>query len=133
MIVVLAGCFGIPLNERRMEKRDRYYQYAGTPVESFTHLGPFHSWAPIHKDELVVWTKLNDAYLIKVEPTCDDILFADRIIITQTANTVSQKFDFVKVDHWKCRIESIRPVDYLQMKKDKRRESVETKASAKGK
>ncbi|MBN1471217.1 MAG: hypothetical protein JW925_05520 [Syntrophaceae bacterium] len=118
VVFILAACSGIPLKERQMEKRDRYHEYAGASVESITHLGLFDGWTPIDKYELVVWTNINDAYLITVEPPCEDILFADRIRITKTGSTMYQKFDFVEVDRWKCRIESIQPVDYLQMKKD---------------
>ncbi len=129
-VILLAACSGIPLKERQTELRDRYHQYAGDPVDSITHLGSFDSWTPIGKHELVVWANINDAYLITVEPPCENILFTDHIGLTQTANRVSQRFDFVKVDHWNCRIKSIQPVDYLQMKKDMRRENAEPKAAA---
>ena len=129
-VIVLGACSGIPLKERQTELRDRYHQYAGAPVDSITHLGPFDSWTPIDKHELVIWTNINDAYLIEVESSCEDIMHADRIRLTRTGNTVYQKFDFVEVDQWKCRIKSIQPVDYLQMKKDQRRENTESKAAA---
>jgi hypothetical protein len=122
-VFVVAACSGIPLKERQMEKRDRYHRYAGDPVDSIIHLGPFDSWTPIDKYELVLWTNMNDAYLIKLESPCEDILFADRIRIRRTGSTLSQKFDLVEVDQWNCRIESIQPVDYRQMKRDMRRES----------
>ena len=123
MVFMLTACSGIPLKERRIEKRDRYHRYAGVPVESFTHIRSYDSWTPIDKRELVVWTSINDAYLIKIEPGCEDILFADRIVLPKVGNTVSRKLDFVEVDGMKCRITSIQPVDYLQMKKDMRREN----------
>ena len=129
VIVVLAGCSGIPLKERQAGQRDRYHQYAGSPVDHITHLGSFDSWTPIDKYELVVWASINDAYLITVEPTCGDVMFTDHIGLTQTAGTVSQKFDFVKVGHLKCRITSIQPIDYLRMKKDMRQENAEAAAA----
>ena len=129
MILVLTACSGIPLKERQAEQRNRYHRYAGPPVDHITHLGSFDSWTPIDKHELVVWANINDAYLITVEPSCEDIMFTDRIGLTQTHSTVSQKFDFVKVGHLKCRIKSIQPIDYLQMKKDMRQENAEAAAA----
>ena len=124
-VTALAACSGIPLKERQTAQRDQYHRYAGAPVDSITHLGPFDGWTPIDRYELVVWANINDAYLITVEPPCEDLQFTNRIGLTQTANRVSQKFDYVKVGHDNCRIKSIQPVDYLQMKKDMRQENSE--------
>jgi hypothetical protein len=68
----------------------------------------------------VVWTNINDAYLITVEPPCEDLMFANRIGLTQTAHTVNRRFDFVTTRHWKCMIKEIRPINYLKMKQDAR-------------
>ena len=122
-LVLLAACSGIPLKERQMAQRDRYHKYAGSPVNSFRSIGGFDGWTPIDKYELVLWTGVNDAYLITVEPPCEDLLFTDRIGLTQMSGTVYQKFDSVLVDHWKCRIESIQPVDYPRMKKERQQEA----------
>ena len=129
-LVLLAACSGIPLKERQMEQRDRYHKYAGPPVNSFSKIGGFDGWTPIDKYELVIWTGINDAYLITVEPPCEDLLFTDRIGLTQMAGTVHQKFDYVKVDHWKCRIKSIQPVDYLKMKRERRQEAKASEPAA---
>ena len=129
LVVVLAACSGIPLKDREMALRNRYHEYAGPPVKSYSHFGAYDGWAPIGQYELVVWTTINDAYLITVDPPCDDLMFANRISITQTADTVDQKFDFVKVGYSKCMIKSIQPVDYLKMKKAMRQESGEAKAA----
>ncbi len=127
---LLTACSGIPLKDRENAQRDRYHQYAGAPVDSFTYLGSYDGWTSIAEHELVVWTNINDAYLITVQPPCENLLFANRIGLTQTAHTVYQKFDFVKVGHWRCMIKSIQPVNYLQMKKDMRQKSADAKAAA---
>jgi hypothetical protein len=49
----------------------RYDAYAGRPVKSFTWLGHFDSWEPLGKDRLLVYTKPNEAYLLKVSGPCD--------------------------------------------------------------
>ncbi len=129
-VAVVTACSGIPLKDREAEQRDRYHQYAGPAVDSFTYLGSYNGWTAIDEHELVVWTTNNDAYLITVESPCENMLFANRIGLTQTSHTVYQKFDFVKVGRWKCMIKSIQPVNYLQMRKDMRQKSAEAKAAA---
>ncbi|HEX8784120.1 MAG TPA: DUF6491 family protein, partial [Steroidobacteraceae bacterium] len=49
----------------------RYSGYAGRPVRSFTWLGRFDSWEPLGKDHLLVYTRPNEAYLLKVSGPCD--------------------------------------------------------------
>jgi hypothetical protein len=67
-----------------------------------------------------------------VRPPCEDLQFAQRIGITQTANTISSRFDSV-VNHWRCQIAEIRPIDYLRMKRDLREESAQKAEKAQGK
>ncbi len=127
---LLTGCSGIPLKQRQDEQRARYEAYAGPPIEQFTYLGRYDSWQPIGTNELVVWTTINQAYLITVAPPCENLEFTNRIGLTQTANTVSARFDFVKVGHqWRCPIQQIRPVDYLRMRQDMRKETEAAKAA----
>jgi hypothetical protein len=128
---LLTACSGIPLQEREQAQRDRYEAYAGPPVDQFTYLGRYDSWQPIGTNALVVWTSINQAYLIKVAPPCDNLQFANRVGLTSTAGTVSARFDFVKVGHWRCPIQEIRPVDYLRMKQDLRKQTEEAQAVAK--
>ena len=127
---VLTACSGIPLKDRQDAQRARYESYAGSPIDSFTWLGRFESWEPIGTNEVVVWTTINQAYLIKVAPPCDNLEFVNRIGLTSTASTVSARFDFVKVGHWRCPIREIRPVDYLRMKQDMRKETEATKQAS---
>jgi hypothetical protein len=129
---LLTACSGIPLKEREDAERSRYEAYAGPPINQFTWLGRYDSWEPISPNELVVWTTPFQAYLIKVAPPCDNLQFVNRIGLTSTANTVSSRFDFVKVGHhWRCPIEEIRPVDYQRMRQDMRKQAQESKAADK--
>jgi hypothetical protein len=127
LVVSLAACSGIPLKERQDAQRAHYESYAGPPVDSFTWPGRYDSWQPIGTNELVVWTNLEQAYLIKVAPPCENLEFTNRIALTSTANTVSARFDFVKVGggRWRCPIQEIRPVDYLRM-----RQAIDSRAPA---
>lgn len=129
-LALLSACSEIPLNTRETKQAALYQQYAGPPVDGFTYLGRYDSWTSIGRYQLVVWTTPNDAYLITVRPPCTELPFAQHIGLTQTAHTVTQKFDFVLVGHDRCWIQSIQPVNYLQMKRDMRQKSADAKAAA---
>jgi hypothetical protein len=118
--VLITACSGIPRQERDHEELERYLQYAGPPVERITYLAHYDGWQSLGRYQLVLWTNINDAYLITVRPPCEDLQFADHIGVTKTAATIDARFDFILVRHWRCQIAEIRPIDYLRMKKDLR-------------
>lgn len=131
---LLAACSGIPLEQREAAERARFEAYAGKPVDHFTWLTRYEGWQPISHYQLVVWTDINKAYLVKVSPPCTDLMFARRIGLTSTANTVYAHFDVVTAEGWRCIIDTIRPVDYLRMQHDLReqRQAEKEKASRHG-
>lgn len=107
---LLAGCAtGPKLN---------YAEYAGEPVKSF-YLGNFDGWNAISRDQLVVWSGFNKAYLLRLAGYCPDLQFAHAIAITSTGNTVD-KFEKVIVGRDRCLINEIRPLDTKQMKEDRK-------------
>jgi hypothetical protein len=118
---MLAGCASL-----RKSQLD-YHEYAGEPVKSF-YMSNFDGWAPVSKDEVVVWSGINKAYLIKVSGYCPDLQFANAIAVTSTASTVD-KFEKVIVGHDRCFIQEIRPVDVKQMKADRKLMREQQKAS----
>ena len=120
--VLLASCSGIPLKQRDAAERARFEAYAGKPVDHFTWLTRYEGWEPISPDQLVVWTDINRAYLITVFHPCTDLMFARRIGLTSTADTVYAHFDSVRAEGWRCTIRTIQPVDYLRMQHDLRRQ-----------
>jgi hypothetical protein len=128
--VLAAGCSGIPRSQRDQEQLDRYLRYAGEPVDHITYLGHYDGWQSVSQYQLVVWTTINDAYLITVRPPCEDLQFAQRIAITQTGSTISSRFDSVLVKHWRCQISEMRPIDYLRLKQDARAEKAQQRADA---
>jgi hypothetical protein len=129
-LALLTACSGIPLNTRETKQAALYEQYAGPPVDGFTYLGRYDSWTSIGRYQLVVWTTPNNAYLITVRPPCTDLPFAQHVGLTQTAHTVTQKFDFDLDGRERCWIQSIQPVNYLQMKRDLRQKSAAAKTAA---
>ena len=118
---LLAGCAS--LKKSQLD----YHEYTGEPVKSF-YMGNFDGWAPVSKDELVVWAGINKAYLLKVTGYCPDLQFANAIAVTSTANTVD-KFEKVIVGKDRCFIQEIRPVDVKQMKADRKLMREQQKAS----
>jgi len=107
---LLAGCATGP-------KLD-YTDYAGEPVKSF-YMPNFDGWTPVSKNQLVVWTGLNKAYLLGINGYCPDLMFANAIAVTSTGSTVD-KFEKVIVGRDRCFINEIRPLDTKQMKSDRK-------------
>jgi hypothetical protein len=112
----LAGCAGTlaKLNGPKLD----YTEYAGEPVKSF-YMGNYDGWTAVSKDQLVVWSGVNKAYLLTITGYCPDLQFADRIAVTTTCNTVD-KFEKVIVGRDRCLIKEIRPIDTKQMKEDRK-------------
>ena len=95
-----------------------YTDYAGEPVKSF-YMNNFDGWSAVSKDQLVVWTGMNKAYLLSITGYCPDLQFANTIAVTSTANTVD-RFEKVLVGRDRCLIREIRPIDVKQMKEDRK-------------
>ena len=125
---LLASCSGIPLKQREAAERDRFEAYAGKPIDHFTWLTRYDGWEPISHYQLVVWTDISQAYLITVFAPCTDLMFARRIGLTSSANTVYAHFGAVHADGWRCQIDTIRPVDYRKMQHDLRQQHQAEKA-----
>jgi hypothetical protein len=118
---LLAGCATGP-------KLD-YTDYAGEPVKSF-YMNTFDGWNVVSKDQVVIWSGLNKAYLVSVRGYCPDLQYANTIGVTSTASTVD-RFEKIVVGRDQCMISEIRPLDTKQMKEDRKlmkeqRESAES-------
>ena len=115
--LLLTGCISTlkKLNEPKLQ----YSEYAGEPVKSFYMRSNDQGWSPVSKDQLVVWSGINEAYLIKVTGYCPDLMFAQAVGVTNDGGTVD-KFSKVLVGRDKCFIEEIRPIDTKQMKADRK-------------
>ena len=99
----------------------RYQGYAGKPVDSFTWLGRFDSWEPLGKDHLLVYTRPNEAYLLRVRGPCDLRFTTGPVGITSANFTVYAGLDSIAVSTgvggpWQCPIDEIRPLDVRGMK-----------------
>lgn len=126
--IVTAACTGIPRRDRDREALEQYLKYAGPPVDRITYLGRYDNWQAVGQYQLVLWAGINDAYLVTVSPPCENLLFANRIGVTQTANTIYARFDAVLVRHWRCQITEIRPINYSKLRQDLREQGLKEKA-----
>jgi hypothetical protein len=122
-VLTVSACAGIPRHERDQQELARYMHYAGEPISSFSLLGGVQSWNSIGRDKLVVQTSMSRAYLLTVQPPCEDLSFTTRIGLTSTGTTVSKGFDSVKVRRDRCTITEIRSIDYRQMRQDARQKA----------
>ena len=113
---LLAGCVtGAAKSEA--PTMETYLKYAGPPIDSFTYLGHYNGFRTLGGNDVVMWTTINDAYLIRVLSPCAELPFANRVELTSTAHTVTRSFDFVILDHDRCHIDTIRHIDYGAMKR----------------
>jgi uncharacterized protein DUF6491 len=96
----------------------RYTAYAGPDLAYFTWLGYFYQWEPLGKDQLVVFTTTNEAYLLSVWPPCDLRFAVHTIGVSSKSRSVYARADSIVVDGRRCPIGEIRKIDYPRMKAD---------------
>jgi hypothetical protein len=116
-VAALAGCAGTITKATDNNAKLDYREYAGQPVDRFTAFD-IDSWTPVSRNQLVVWTGVNDAYLLTVWDSCDNLQFSERVAVRKTGFSVS-RLDSVQVAGQRCPIQEIRPVDIKRMKLDR--------------
>jgi hypothetical protein len=122
-LAAIAACSGVPMREGEQKELDRYQPYAGQPIREFSTLQRVSGWNSVARDKIVVWTGINDAYLITVATPCSNLEFANRIGFSSHTSTIST-LDFVMLGHnERCPITEIRPIDYKRMKEDMRQKA----------
>ncbi len=115
--LLLTACGDIPPRMDDQSQLDRYLQYAGAPIERLTYPGRYSGWHALTDDKLVLWTGINEAYLLTLRQPCTGLQFAERIGVTSTGNTLCH-LESVRFDHQRCPIDEIRPIDYRKMRQD---------------
>ena len=104
----------------------KYELYLGEPVKSFTALR-HDSWQQISRTQLVLYTTINEAYMLTVDNNCPELPFAQTIGVTSTTSSITT-FDSVLVRNDRCRIMQIQPIDIKRMKADKNAREAEEAA-----
>ncbi|MGH8291375.1 MAG: DUF6491 family protein [Steroidobacteraceae bacterium] len=120
----------IPLKRSYTAGLGRVEAYAGKPITSLSRRSEFlwriavDGWNPIAQNKLVVWTDKadnNQVDLITVHQPCPDLMFVRHIGLIRPRN-LRVHLALVRVRGWQCVIDTIRPVDYLRMERDLRKE-----------
>jgi hypothetical protein len=120
---LLAACASVPLAQRQAA----YAAAAGAPVNSFRFFTPLWSWEELGPDQVVIYTKPKEAWLLDV-PGCNQLPFANAIGLTSNLNQVSIRFDKVITGRntFPCTIQKIRPVDVARLKAVQQQREVRT-------
>jgi hypothetical protein len=119
--LVQSACAGVGPREREARKLEQVMRYAGDPVDSF-RFWEIDSREMLGPEYFAVWTKINEAWLIKVDKPCWGLEFAHGVGLTSTQHRVHRKFDMVLVEDQRCRIDEIRPIDARKLKAERRGE-----------
>lgn len=117
LALALGGC-ATGLDRKDDGPQSNYLDYAGAPVDTVNSMGRVTGWSSVSRNQLVIWTGVNEAWLLKVWDTCDDLSFANNIAVSRSGSRIT-KFDKVLVGDDRCQITEIRPVDVKQMKADR--------------
>jgi hypothetical protein len=116
--LLLGACarVGQEYTSRVNARQQAYAAAAGAPVKSF-HYFSLWSWEPLSDDQLAVYTRANEAWLLDLDGTCRNLQFTNHIGLTSSVSEVSVRFDRVitgKADA-PCFIKQIRPVDVAKL------------------
>jgi len=126
VVAMLAGCAGGSPRVEHSETLGRYLDYAGEPVDRATSFR-LDSWELVGRDRIVLWTGVNEAYLVTVWDTCRDLQFTQHIRVVSGIDNQISRFDKVMVGRDTCPIKEIRPIDVRQMKADRAAERAQQK------
>jgi hypothetical protein len=114
--LVLAGCTTPPPNKREVATEANLLKFAGPPIDSFHYLGHYDGFRTLGDNQVVLFTTVNDGYLIRVRDPCLNLRFVNRFGLTSTDKTVNRAFDYVLADRLRCPIDTIRHIDYRAYK-----------------
>lgn len=113
------ACASLGPRERMAARLAEYERHAGAPVESFK-FWDLDRWEVLGREQLVVWTRPNEAWLLTVDAPCNDLEWAHSIGLTSSVGHVHRRFDSVVLKNYRCRIKEIRPVDGRALKAERR-------------
>ena len=106
---------GAQTRKTQAQDLERYEKYADPAVDEFDFWS-LYKWKLVGPEKVIVWSTVNDAYLITVDKPCPGLEWARAIGVTsKQKRIVSRKFDFVTYGKGQCHISEIRPIDYKRM------------------
>jgi uncharacterized protein DUF6491 len=118
LVAVLAGGCATGMSRTRGDQvMDRYEPYLGEPIRSFTAFHP-QNWQPVNRNQLIVWTSMNDAYLLTIWDNCPELMYKNAVRVSSTGSQIST-FDHVIVGRDSCPISKIQPIDMRAYRQDR--------------
>lgn len=114
--LLTSACGALKRNEKEPILA-KYEPYIGEPIRGFTSFR-LSSWQSVSRTQLILWTGVNEAYLVTVWDTCRDLQFTETIRVTSTTSEIST-FDQVLVGRDRCQIQHIQPIDVRRMRADR--------------
>ncbi len=121
--LLLAGCAASQARYQQEQARlAAIHAAAGKPVGSFNFFTrTVWSWEPLNEQELIVYTRPNQAWLLNVG-LCPQLPYTTSIGLTSHIGQVSTMRDSVLVHggSFPCTIQKIQPVDVSQLKQQMR-------------
>ncbi len=119
-VLLLAGCAGKgDLARREAAELALYQQYAGAPVARIQTFTGIDRWHRIDDRHVVIWTGVSRAWLLGLRVACPGLAFQHRIRVSSNNGGVSSRFDAIEFGVDRCPIETIRPVDYKALRKQR--------------
>jgi len=116
--LLLGACarVGQEYTARLNARQQAYATAAGAPVQSF-HYFSLWSWEPLSDEQLAVYTRSNEAWLLDLDGKCRNLQFTNHIGLTSSVSEVSARFDRVITGQADapCFIKQIRPVDVAKL------------------
>ncbi len=95
----------------------KFEKYAGAPVREFPMVNMW-KWQVVGPEKLVVWPKINTAYLLTVAKPCVRLQWTNALGVSQVMSMkVTKTFDYVAFEHQRCKILKIQPIDRAAMRK----------------
>lgn len=115
---LLTACAALAPSEER--SGEVYYRHAGDEVGLLSY-SAIRGWRPVGDSAVLLEFDRRRYVLAELDPSCvNEARFANAIgVISRTPGTFS-RFDELRIDRRRCRIESLREVDYDAVRADLR-------------
>lgn len=113
--LMAAGC----ATSRFLEEAEIYERHAGDPVPEIRFMR-LRDWRPVSADLLMIRTQGNEYYLVEPElPCAGHVRFTRTLVIPQSTGHVNlTPLDDLTLDGQRCRIRSLRALDYKGVQAD---------------
>ncbi|MEO7917218.1 MAG: DUF6491 family protein [Dokdonella sp.] len=96
--------------EAQEQRLEHYLAGAGAPVEKFQFY-KLQKWELVSPNQVVVWTRVTEAWLLTLEKPCSELEWTQSIALTSSTRQVRKRFDYVLVGKGRrCQITEIRPL-----------------------